>query len=296
MPDTDVYITRAFNAPSDVVWKFLTEPELLAQWFGPHDGAHRPVDRQGRAAPRRALGPRHGRQRDRRALPGALEAHASSWSPSTSRAARSAAPARDGPADAIVLRIWFHDHGDKTRMTLHQGPFTAEFRDMTPDGWEESFLKIDAIVRGAQKAAPDAVARPSTRSPTDGTRIAFERAGAGPVLVLVDGAMVYREFGGGRADHRRRCATATRSSSTTVAVAGRAATRPLPPEREIDDLRAVIDGRRRRRRRARPVIRCRPRLPRGRGRRADGEADRLRGALRRRLARAAATTSPNSTG
>lgn len=30
---------------------------------------------------------------------------------------------------------------------------------------------------------------------TDGTRIAFERAGTGPVLVLVDGAMCYREFG-----------------------------------------------------------------------------------------------------
>ena len=33
--DSDVYITRAFNAPIDVVWKFWTEPEHLAQWFGP---------------------------------------------------------------------------------------------------------------------------------------------------------------------------------------------------------------------------------------------------------------------
>lgn len=30
---------------------------------------------------------------------------------------------------------------------------------------------------------------------SDGTRIAFERSGAGPVLVLVDGAMCYRDFG-----------------------------------------------------------------------------------------------------
>ena len=36
----------------------------------------------------------------------------------------------------IMLRIWLHDHGDKTRMTLHQGPFSPEFRDMTVDGWE----------------------------------------------------------------------------------------------------------------------------------------------------------------
>jgi uncharacterized protein YndB with AHSA1/START domain len=46
----------------------------------------------------------------------------------------------------ITLRIWLHDHGDKTRMTLHQGPFLPEFRDMTVDGWNESFLKIDAIL------------------------------------------------------------------------------------------------------------------------------------------------------
>lgn len=37
--DTDVFITRAFAAPRDVVWRFLTEPELLAQWFGP-TGVH----------------------------------------------------------------------------------------------------------------------------------------------------------------------------------------------------------------------------------------------------------------
>jgi hypothetical protein len=31
-------------------------------------------------------------------------------------------------------------------MTLHQGPFTPEFRDMTVDGWNESFLKLDAAL------------------------------------------------------------------------------------------------------------------------------------------------------
>ena len=46
----------------------------------------------------------------------------------------------------ITLRIWLHDHGDKTRMTLHQGPFQPEYRDMTVDGWNESFLKVDAIL------------------------------------------------------------------------------------------------------------------------------------------------------
>ena len=55
------------------------------------------------------------------------------------------------PGDPIVLRIWLHDHGDKTRMTLHQGPFTPEFREMTRVGWESSFVKIDAELEKIQK-------------------------------------------------------------------------------------------------------------------------------------------------
>lgn len=48
-----------------------------------------------------------------------------------------------GRLDNVILRIQFHDHGDHTRITLHQGPFSAEARDMTAEGWEESFVKMD---------------------------------------------------------------------------------------------------------------------------------------------------------
>ena len=40
--DRDVYITRSFNAPIATVWKFWTEPERLAEWFGPV-GIHTPL-------------------------------------------------------------------------------------------------------------------------------------------------------------------------------------------------------------------------------------------------------------
>ena len=39
----DVFISRSFAAPRDVVWRFWTEPELLASWFGP-EGVAVPVD------------------------------------------------------------------------------------------------------------------------------------------------------------------------------------------------------------------------------------------------------------
>jgi uncharacterized protein YndB with AHSA1/START domain len=145
--DSDVYITRAFNAPIDVVWKFWTEPERLAQWFGPHavhvdpatvDVGLRPGGRWDIDMVDNETGERYPVRATLRVVkeleylegevagnPGGGEAQVN-----------------------VVLRVWFHDHGEKTRITLHQGPFPQEFRDMTSTGWEESFEKIDAIVAG----------------------------------------------------------------------------------------------------------------------------------------------------
>jgi hypothetical protein len=76
----------------------------------------------------------------------------------------------------------------------------------------------------------------------DGTRIAFERSGSGPVLVLVDGAFCYREFG-----PARDVAAAVQDAFTVVIYDRRGRgesgdTQPYAPEREFDDLRAVIDA------------------------------------------------------
>jgi pimeloyl-ACP methyl ester carboxylesterase len=76
----------------------------------------------------------------------------------------------------------------------------------------------------------------------DGTRIAFERSGSGPVLVLVDGALCSRDFGPARPmaaelgdsftvvsyDRRGRGESGHSSNDT--------------PEREFDDLKAVMDA------------------------------------------------------
>ncbi|MGE0045898.1 MAG: SRPBCC family protein [Hyphomonadaceae bacterium] len=41
--DTDVVVTRAFNAPRALVWRAHTEPELLKRWMTGHDGWSFPV-------------------------------------------------------------------------------------------------------------------------------------------------------------------------------------------------------------------------------------------------------------
>ena len=34
--DREIVMTRVFDAPRDLVWKAMTQPELVKRWFGPH--------------------------------------------------------------------------------------------------------------------------------------------------------------------------------------------------------------------------------------------------------------------
>lgn len=142
----DVFITRAFQAPRDVVWRFWTEPALLATWFGPtsvhvdsasvivepHAGGRWDLDMVDDATSARyPLRARLTVVEPPEYLEGVLEADTS-----------------EGAVREVTLRVWFHDHGEQTRMTLHQGPFTPELRDMTAEGWTLSFAKVDAALAG----------------------------------------------------------------------------------------------------------------------------------------------------
>jgi pimeloyl-ACP methyl ester carboxylesterase len=74
----------------------------------------------------------------------------------------------------------------------------------------------------------------------DGTRIAFERCGAGPVLVLVDGAAMHRAFGTSRGLARL---LADGFTVVTYDRRGRGESGDTPPwtlAREVEDLTAVI--------------------------------------------------------
>ena len=140
--DRDVYITRSFAAPIGVVWDFWTRPELLAQWFGPHgvsvDQRTITVEPHVGGAWNLAMHDDHG------VYP--IEAEILVAAPPQYLELRLRASTEQGEVDDVILRVQFHDHGESTRMTLHQGPFTPEFRDLTRDGWMQSFEKLDAAV------------------------------------------------------------------------------------------------------------------------------------------------------
>ena len=143
--DRDVFITRAFAAPREVVWKFFTEPELLAQWFGP-DTVH--VDPASVV-----IELREGGRWDLDMVDNATGEHYPLRSViRVVRPPEYLEGSLEGGGSTVALRLWFHDHGDITRLTLHQGPFAAEqFRSDTHDGWELSFQKIDAILEATHR-------------------------------------------------------------------------------------------------------------------------------------------------
>ncbi|NLD73104.1 MAG: alpha/beta hydrolase [Chloroflexi bacterium] len=82
----------------------------------------------------------------------------------------------------------------------------------------------------------------STVTSRDGTTIAFEQVGGGPPLILVDGALGYRELYGSRP-----IAEALSGAFTAIAYDRRGRgessdTSPFGLEREIEDIEALIDA------------------------------------------------------
>lgn len=143
--DRDVYITRSFAAPIDLVWKFWTDPDLLAQWFGPHAIS---VERSTVSVDARPGGTWNLEMHDEAGVYPIASSIVAIDEPHYLELLLEAETGI-GHVDNVILRIQFHDHGDITRMTLHQGPFTPEQRDLTQDGWNESFVKLDTILEGA---------------------------------------------------------------------------------------------------------------------------------------------------
>jgi hypothetical protein len=49
-----------------------------------------------------------------------------------------------GLPEGTVTRVELHDHGEKTRMTLSDGPYPSEARGHAEAGWNAAFEKLAA--------------------------------------------------------------------------------------------------------------------------------------------------------
>ena len=83
---------------------------------------------------------------------------------------------------------------------------------------------------------------PGAARSADGTTIAYETSGTGPVLVVVEGATGYRASGGGRSHARHLAADLTVVAYDRRGRGESGDTAPYAVEREVEDLAALLDA------------------------------------------------------
>jgi uncharacterized protein YndB with AHSA1/START domain len=142
--DQEVLITRIFDAPRERVFKAWTDPDELAQWYGPED-----VDT-----------PREKIRIDLR-VGGRYEltmVHRDDGAEYTIGydiielvepellVLRSDPMPEMGMHTPLVARVEFHDHGAKTRMTLSDKPYPAQALGHAEAGYNAAFDKLEVLL------------------------------------------------------------------------------------------------------------------------------------------------------
>jgi len=144
--DREVLITRIFEAPREQVFKAWTDPDELAAWYGPE---HMDAPRE-----RIRIDLRVGGRWELTMV--ARDGGAGEFSIGYTIVElvepelivmRSDLMPEMGMHEPTVVRVEFHDHGDKTRMTLSDGPYAAGAHHAEA-GYNAAFDKLAAVIAG----------------------------------------------------------------------------------------------------------------------------------------------------
>jgi uncharacterized protein YndB with AHSA1/START domain len=141
--DQEVLITRIFEAPRERVFRAWTDPEEVAAWYGP-EGSETPRDRI-------HIDLRVGGRYELTMLrPGGGGEFSIGYEivelvEPELIVLRSDPMPQMGMHEPTVLRVEFHDHGAKTRMTLSDGPYAAG-SGHAELGWNAALDKLSAVV------------------------------------------------------------------------------------------------------------------------------------------------------
>ncbi len=142
MTDSQVLITRVFDAPRERVFKAWLDPDDVAAWYGP----------QHMSAPRDriAIDPRVGGRWELTMVGDGGEFSIGyeivELVEPELLVLRSDPMPQMGMHEATVVRVELHDHGDKTRMTLTDGPMPSEACDPAESGWNAAVDKLASYV------------------------------------------------------------------------------------------------------------------------------------------------------
>jgi uncharacterized protein YndB with AHSA1/START domain len=140
--DQQVLITRIFDAPRDVVFRAWTDRDHVARWFGPDafDTPRETVEIDLRVGGRFELTMVQKESGAR--FPVRYEIV--ELEPPRLLVLRSEPMSEVGIHEPTFTRIELHDHGDKTRMSLSDGPYTQAAP--AEAGWNAAFAKLDALL------------------------------------------------------------------------------------------------------------------------------------------------------
>ena len=144
--DNEVLITRIFDAPREEVFKAWTDPDEVAAWYGPEQ-FDTPSDR---IKIDLRVGGRYELTMVRRDGGGefAIGYDIVELVEPELLVLRSDPISEMGMHEPTITRVELHDHGDKTRMTLSDGPYPTN-ASHAEAGWSASFDKLAAHVAQA---------------------------------------------------------------------------------------------------------------------------------------------------
>jgi uncharacterized protein YndB with AHSA1/START domain len=142
----EILITRMFDAPREKVFRAWTDPDEVAAWYGPEsfdtprDKIH--IDLR--------VGGRYELTMVQRGGGGefAIGYEIVELVEPELIVLRSDPIPEAGMHEPTVTRVEFHDHGDKTRMTLSDGPYPPDGGAHAETGWNAAFDKLAAFVAG----------------------------------------------------------------------------------------------------------------------------------------------------
>jgi uncharacterized protein YndB with AHSA1/START domain len=144
--DQEVLIMRIFEAPRERVFRAWTDPDELAAWYGP-ESFDTPRERI-RIDLR--VGGRYELTMVQRGggAEFAVGYEILELVEPELIVLRSDPMPEVGMHEPTVLRVEFHDHGAKTRMTLSDGPLPPEGRGRAEAGYNAAFDKLATLVAG----------------------------------------------------------------------------------------------------------------------------------------------------
>jgi uncharacterized protein YndB with AHSA1/START domain len=147
----ELTITRTFDAPRDLVYKLLTEPEHIVQWMGPHGFEARSFTQDARVGGkwRGMLHPLSG-GRDLwqggtflEIDPPSRVSYTFAWDDENGK-----------PSEETVVTLVFEAQGKRTKLSFHQSGFSSQGeRDGHYGGWAETFDKLEQHLATVQTSA-----------------------------------------------------------------------------------------------------------------------------------------------